>query len=333
MGMPDSLDHQRRSAAGCLCCGNGNLQFETQVVSGFLAERAWGGPPQTTRLMICPACGFRFFDRGLSDVEMTKYYRNYRDAQYVHDRCRWEPFYTKGQHAALLAWTNSTVRFDALRQVMAGSNAPARFASALDHGGDQGQMLTAIEADRKAVFEPSACPAMPGIESYTDSAKLPGGWDLILSCQVLEHVSAPTAYLRQIGTLLADSGWLYLEVPVESWQSAPGSEALRAVCLQQILRFRPLLMAADLICTVSRIKLGRLPPLGFVAMREHLNYFTAEALGAILNGSGFVVDDCGVNQAGQLFALARKNSTGTVQALPSIYSCDELASNMIDFDS
>lgn len=311
MGAPDGFDHQQRSAAGCLCCRSGNLRFETQIISGFLAARAWGGPPQTTRLVICPACGFRFFDRGLSNAEMTRYYRNYRDAEYVRARSRWEPFYTKGQHAALLAWSNSSVRLDALRQALADSNAPARFSSVLDHGGDRGQMLAAIASDWQAVFEPSGCPAMPGIECYTDAAKLPGGWELILGCQVLEHVSDPVAYLHEIGALLADSGWLYLEVPAENWQSAPGSEALRVACLQQLLRFRPLLMAADLISTVSRIKLGRLPPLGFVAMREHLNYFTTEALGAILRGSGFTIQGCGVNQAGQLFAVARKNATST----------------------
>ena len=117
------------------------------------------------------------------------------------------------------------------------------------------------------------------------------------------------AYLREIGTLLADSGWLYLEVPVEQWRPAPGSDALRAAWLKLLLPSRPLLMVADLLCTASRIKLGRLPPLGFVAMREHLNYFTAAALRAILTNGGFTVHTCGINRAGQLFAVARKFAT------------------------
>ncbi len=66
---------------------------------------------------------------------------------------------------------------------------------------------------------------------------------------------------------------------------------------------------ADLLCTACRIKLGRLPPLGFVAMREHLNFVNAESLRAILASNGFAVDSCGINRAGQLFAVARKFAT------------------------
>lgn len=303
------FDHQRRSAAGCLCCGSKDLQHEAQIVSGFLAARAWGGPPQITQLATCHTCGLRFFDRGLSDAETARYYRDYRDAEYIRARRRWEPFYTPGQHAALLAWSGSTLRLEAVREALAGSHAPSRFASVLDHGGDQGHMLAAVDAERRAVFDPSACATLPGIDRYSDDARLPDDWELILSCQVLEHVAEPALYLRKIGTLLADSGWLYLEVPAEHWRPAPGSEALRAACLRQMLRWRPLLMAADLLCTASRIKLGRLPPLGFVAMREHLNYFTADALNAILTNNGFTIDACGINRCGQLFAVARKFAT------------------------
>ena len=84
---PESFDHQQRSANGCLCCGSNDLQFETQIVSGFLAARAWGGPPQLTQLVSCRACSLRFFDRGLTDSETARYYRSYRDAEYV--RARW----------------------------------------------------------------------------------------------------------------------------------------------------------------------------------------------------------------------------------------------------
>ena len=309
MAVPDAVDHLRRSAQGCLCCGAKELRRETQIVSGFLAARAWGGPPQTTELLTCPACGLRFFERGLSDEETARYYRGYRDADYVRARWRWEPFYTRGQHRALLAWTHSPLRTEAVRAALALSGAPAYYASALDHGGDQGQMLAAVEAERKAVYEPSACATAPGIARYDDAASLPGGWNLILSCQVLEHVSSPAAYLRDITALLDDSGWLYIEVPHEHWRPAPGGETLRAAWLKALLRWRPLLMAADVLCTACRIKLGCLPPFGFVAMREHMNFFTPASLRAILAGNGFAVDSCGINRAGQLFAVARKFAT------------------------
>lgn len=305
----ESFDHQRRSASGCLCCGNSDLVFETQIVSGFLAARAWGGPPQTTQLVSCETCGFRFFDRGLSRAETARYYRGYRNADYVRARWRWEPFYTQGQHMRQVEWSRATLRTDALCEALAQSSAPSHFASALDHGGNEGHMLAGVSADRKAVFDPSGAATLPGIVRYVDIASMPGEWQLVLSCQVLEHVSSPTDYLRELGALIGDSGWLYVEVPLEIWRPASGAGTLRDAWLRLLTHSRPLLMVADGICTASRIKLGRLPPLGFVAMREHLNYFNVGALVALFDNNGFAVDASGINAAGQIFVIARKSVT------------------------
>jgi hypothetical protein len=210
---------------------------------------------------------------------------------------------------ATQAWSNSPVRLANLRQALARAQAPEHFPSVIDHGGDQGHMLAAIDADRKAVFDPSASPTAAGIESYSKAGELPGGWSLVLCCQVLEHVSSPAAYLQHLHEILAEEGWLYVEVPNEQWRSANGGESLRKVVLKGLLSFRPLLIAADMVCTACRIKFGRLPPLGFIAMREHLNYFTAEALTAVLARSGFRVEACGIEDGGQLFAIARTFAT------------------------
>lgn len=306
---PEAFDHRRRAAAGCLCCGSRRLRREAQLVSGFLAARAWGGQPELTQLACCEDCGLRFFERGLDDAEVARYYQGYRDAGYQSDRQSWEPFYTARQHAATLAWSDAPARLDNLRHSLARAKAPTRYASVLDHGGGHGHMLAAIDADRKAVFDPSSSPAVPGVEAYSRENELPGGWKLLLCCQVLEHISFPALYLRRIHGLLADDGWLYVEVPNEQWRDAPGGEGMRRAVLRLLLRCRPLLIAADGVCTACRIKFGRLPPLGFIAMREHLNYFTTESLAAVLAGNGFQVETCGIDNGGQLFAVARKFAT------------------------
>lgn len=278
-------------------------------MSGFLAARAWNGEPQLTELITCQDCGLKFFERGLDDDEAARYYLGYRDAAYQRSRQNWEPFYTSRQHAATQDWSNAPVRLANLRQVLARAQAPDHFPSVIDHGGDQGHMLAAIDADRKAVFDPSASPAVAGIESYSQISELPAGWSLVLCCQVLEHVSSPAAYLQHLHEILAEGGWLYVEVPDEQWRPARGGESLRKIVLNGLLGFRPLLIAADMVCTACRIKFGRLPPLGFIAMREHLNYFTAESLNAVLVGNGFRVEGCGIEDGGQLFAVARKFAT------------------------
>ncbi len=306
---PEAFDHRRRSAAGCLCCASRNLRREVQIVSGFLAARAWSGKPELTQLVHCENCGLRFFERGLDDDEVARYYRGYRDPAYQRERQAWEPFYTSARHAATLAWSDSPARLDNLRHSLARAKASAHVGAVLDHGGGHGHMLAAIDADRKAVYDPSGSPPAMGRESYSRECDLPGGWHMVLSCQVLEHISFPSRYLERIHGLLADDGWLYVEVPNEQWRPAPGGERSRKFLLRTLLHWRPLLMAADAISTACRIKFGRLPPLGFVAMREHINYFTAESLSALLVRNGFKVEACGIDNGGQLFAVARKFAT------------------------
>lgn len=309
----EAFDHRKRSAAGCLCCGSERLTRTVQPVSGFLAARAWDGKPEITQLLRCETCGLRFFERGMDDAEAEHFYLGYRDANYQRHRQSWEPFYTLRRHASLVAWSDAPVRRENLRRSLVAATAPQRFASVLDHGGSRGQMLAGIDAGRKAVFDPAAEPAIEGVETFSRATDLPGGWSLVLSCQVLEHISNPAAYLRHLHGLLSDDGWLYLEVPNEQWLPAAGPEAWRTGMLRTLLQVDAFLIAADMFCTVCRIKLGRLPPLGFVAMREHLNYFTARALSALLATTDFHVEACGIDDGGQLFAVARKYATGATR--------------------
>jgi hypothetical protein len=72
------------------------LRREVQIISGFLAARAWNGRPELTELVCCEDCGLHFFDRGLDDAEVARYYHGYRDAEYQRSRHEWEPFYTAG---------------------------------------------------------------------------------------------------------------------------------------------------------------------------------------------------------------------------------------------
>lgn len=71
----DPFNHQRRSAAGCLCCGSEGLLYETQIVSDFLVARAWGRTARDNPTRNLPCLRLAFFDRGLSDAEAARYYR------------------------------------------------------------------------------------------------------------------------------------------------------------------------------------------------------------------------------------------------------------------
>lgn len=297
---------QNRSQRGCLCCGNPKLRHETTLVSGFLAERAWNGPPELTKIAFCDECGFRFFERGLSRTEADKLYLNYRDADYFRHRNRWEPFYTRTQHEAVVTWSRSPSRATELRKIFDQARLPVRFQYALDHGGNEGHMLLSVDAKQKLVFDPSGRPVLPGMSAVSAQAEIPFGCDLLLSCQVLEHISDPQHYLRQVSKLCAEDAYLYVEVPGELWSNHVCHGPWRDAWLRLLLRHRHLQIFADMLSTGCRVILGFLPPMGFIPMREHLNYFTIKALDSLLVASGLAPISSGRNAEGQLFAIARK---------------------------
>lgn len=311
---PDASVHLHRSATGCLACGGSDLTRQAQIVSGFLAQRAWGGAPILTELVCCDSCGFRFFERGLSDAEAARYYTDYRSPAYQRQRRRWEPFYTKARHAEVLSWASAPGRLVNLRTALAAAGALRHFKSVLDHGGSRGDMLHAVSANRKAVFDPSGETTAQGIEAYREESDLPSGWSLILCCQVLEHVSDPLHHVQQLARLLSEDGRLYVEVPPENWRSAAGNGRLRRAWLSALSRVTPLLITADMASAAARIRWGRVPPAGLVAMREHLNFFSPDALLALLRRSGLAIDASGIDAGGQTFAVARKSITAQAVA-------------------
>jgi hypothetical protein len=155
-------------------------------------------------------------------------------------------------------------------------------------------MIRDVEARRKAVLDPSGGAVENGIERLAAPA---GAWALVVCAQVLEHVSAPEAMLREIRKILR--GIVYLEVPDQRWR---GSVAAPRPLLEFLCRHPALLLGADLYSTFFRVKLGRLPPFGFVPMREHVNFFTPQALRSLAERCGLRVRAEG-RHAGSFFLV------------------------------
>ncbi len=300
------MEHSNRGSQGCLCCGNPHLKGETTVVSPFLAKRGWDGKPELTLVMFCDSCGFRFYNRGLSESEGNRYYQGYRDQTYFKDRNRFEPFYTKSAYNADSTWLVSKGRRAALAHALEQGGAPKSFEAALDFGGGTGQMLLDIEATRKSVFDVSGGQTEAGVTRIS-SQELGSHWDLVLSCQVLEHLADPFCSLQTIANNLSKGGWLYAEVPDQHWSNSARNGSAREAWLSWIIDKPRLLLAADIVSTAFRIKCGFLPPMGFIPMREHLNYFTVEALCALLRRAGFSVRWSGRNLENSICAVATRN--------------------------
>lgn len=255
--------------------------------------------------MHCSSCGFRFFDRGVSNQEAAAFYQGYRSENYFINRRRWEPFYTRSQHQAIVASSRSPRRRAAIRHCLMEAGIGSK-KSVLDYGGVDGFMIADYPSNRRAVFDISGSAAVEGVEAIRTTDCLGNDWNLILTCQVLEHVADPSAYLTALLDRLTDTGHLYVEIPNEQWQSSFNDGALRLWWLNFLLRNKLLLILIDTLSTVGRIKLGRIPVFGFMSMREHVNFFTHQSMKRLASRLGTKIIASGINEAGSLFVILQK---------------------------
>lgn len=268
------VDHKNRMANGCLCCGNRLLKIQKTIISPYLAEKAWGGISQPALLVKCTDCGSRFFDRGLSKEEASRYYDGYQNEDYYLQRNHYEPFYTKRRWKAERTWLRSDARRGDLAAVLKKAGIENQFGKILDYGGGNGHLIKNFKSTKKAVFDLGQEHAIDGIEAIKE---IGNNWDLIIAAHVFEHVNDPMFLMSELVRACVNGGYIYIEVPNELWIDLSG-----APMRDEILKFitpRPTLrMLGDIYSTIIRVAFGFLPPWGFVPMREHLNYFTLEAL-------------------------------------------------------
>lgn len=278
-------------AHSCPCCGSTRHEEYPAVIAPFVASYALAQPPAPTRLLECEDCGFRFFQERLTDAEADRLYDGYRGDRYYEARHRHEPWYTRKVNDAL---GDDAVVVQARRELVERFVRDridlGKIEDVLDFGGDRGQLIPEGLGHRRYVYEISGKEPVPGVERIGSAEALKGRtFDLVMSCQVLEHCSEPRAVLEHLRSLLrSKDSVLYVELPYERidlrWL---GKGPVSRAYVGALRHVPPLLMAMDLYSTAVRLKLNAMPPLGVVKMHEHLNFFGERSLARLLELSGF----------------------------------------------
>jgi len=292
----------------CPCCGTaGGARFQWGLLSPFLARRALETEPAPCRVFECEACGHRWTERGLDPAEAARLYTGYRGEDYFALRHRLEPWYTRGVNDGIGSEAEMAGRRALMARLLARAGLGGRrLGTVVDWGGDRGQMLAGLAADRRQVYEVSQVEPDPGVEKLARLGDAAGTAELVLSCHVLEHLNEPAAGLEESVSVLAPGGHLYLELPFEPWQAPFLDPRLARPWLQALGRTHWPLLAMDFVSTAARVKLRFIPPLGFLAVREHLNFFTVDSVRRLVERAGLIPLVCEQPDARTLVAVARR---------------------------
>lgn len=212
-----------------------------------------------------PTYGYRRLDPVPGEAELTEFYESrYYDS--LRDRSRGtslKHLLAGGEESEReRAWLRDGLYADVL--AMLERHAPGR--RVLDVGAGIGEFVSAaagsgFEASGIEPSEEAAATARErGLEvATTDLAGLTGeaSFDGVVLMNVLEHVPDAALTLRQVGALLAEGGVCFIQVPND---------------------FNPLQLAAQ-------EKLGL--PSWWVAVPDHVNYFSFESLPGLASKLGF----------------------------------------------
>ena len=268
-------------------CGNEQLEYTDTIVSSFVMARISDsfeeGSNTKTRLCYCPKCTFAFYEYRMTDDEQSRLYLNYRDKNYQELREKYECWYTKKVNNALNNDTLALHEQQRVIEAIIAKKMKTKPVSVLDWGGNEGKTLTPAMGSEKYVYDISCVPTVEGVTGLSSFEEVKKRhYDLILCNMLFEHVSDPLGLLRQLKELSGDGTYFYIEVPSET----PFKTNKFSISQNLRLLVHPIHSKTRLIRYY--FKRRKLP---FMPMAEHINFFTAESLRAMVENAGFTILD------------------------------------------
>lgn len=206
-----------KDVAHCVLCGHTEPQLKPTKLAKFVDDRMQGHSEPVTNVhmpwvenftVICDSCGFKHSSRRYTLAQEQQYYHDYGSGSYLDQRCRYEG--------------------EGLRHTFCNIQ-PGLLPQRRDQLTRAFQLLPEIQP-RSVIDWGGLGRSVPRIwdqcQYYSldiSGVELAQGWlpdcglsaDLIISQQVLEHVSDPWAMIREMALRLNPGGYLYIEVPNE----------------------------------------------------------------------------------------------------------------------
>lgn len=191
----------------CPCCNSVDQTTIPAYMSQFVVWRTSGVKPEsnTRNLLIqCNQCNYYFSDTRFTDEALARLYAGYRGEQYNQMRIECEPNY----QAVVYSDSYIKQRKEFIDRLI--SQHVINVESILDYGGDDGKYIPEIfNTAYRYVYDVSGADTLPGIKKYDLAQKQK--FDLVMNCQVLEHVSDINQLMDSLKALA--NSYLYIEVP------------------------------------------------------------------------------------------------------------------------
>lgn len=277
-------------AGQCLVCDNANLEFRAAVTAPFVAAHALRKAPEVCNIAHCRTCGLSFFEDRFEDTEAAELYADYRGEAYYRARHYWEPWYTRAFNSGLGGVEEMRNRRQIYAETLRVHGGDMEIDTVLDYGGDRGQLMLGGPGRQHFVYDISGVEPEAGVTGLDPASLMDRNFDLVLLCEVLEHAPDPKRTLKDAARHVKPGGLLYITVPYREFPftGIPAGAWYRHY-LGGILRNRWMFLLADFWSTGFRVKFGRVPPLGFVKLHEHINFFDEASLAVALSDAGLSI--------------------------------------------
>lgn len=267
------------------------------IIAPWITQLA-NEPLTPSQFFVCNSCSFSYFSR-FSNQMATRLYSNYRSQQYFVTRNSWEPWFGKNENDFFKETDSVDIPKNILerkRDILEAFNLIGLSLSdihgCLDFGGDSGQFIPSEIKGLKYIVDPQIAHEYfkNGIRFVADLEVIDKrSLGLIMSCMVLEHVNDVNNTIREMVKLLSDRGYLYLEVPMDSFRvSKIHQTGYYRRYLNFLSRRKFLFQLFDFSTGVWRLFFKRIPFWGILKQSEHINYFNYRTLGALIDKFNFI---------------------------------------------
>lgn len=170
--------------------------------------------PALTSIRVCADCGFVGPEMYFSRELLQSLYQDYRLDSYNQERCKYEPYYQHIQHLVGKDDRELAARLGNIEKLLKNYVDIDQFDYVLDWGGGEGRFIPGCLVEKR-VFILDVSDEPLANENFTRINEPDPGilFDFIQVCHVLEHVSSPNEFVKEIVKYLKPGGVLYIEVP------------------------------------------------------------------------------------------------------------------------